>query len=195
MHMISNPKGAALIASGTHSAVNAGCADRSAPRGFSPGLPQPTGSRSVIMLSRINQFPPVSAEQPPRILLVGAALALRELHLALLRSVPAIVESLGSCIDMYRHEGGPYALVILMLRQQSIETAEAAHFVRRRWSAARILLLESESGVIDDWLYDERVEPDSYPATMREAAIRLVTGEDYWIRAGQSIPFAYSMPR
>ncbi len=181
--MISNPKGAALIVSGTHSAVNAGCADRSALRGFSPGLPQPAGSRSVIMLNRANQFPPVPAEQPPRILLVGAALALRELHVALLRSIPAIVESLGSGVDMHRHKGGAYALVVLMLRQQSREMAEAAHFVRRHWGAARILLLESESGVIDDWLYDERVDPDSSPAIMRETAIRLVTGEAYWIRA------------
>jgi len=181
--MISNPKGAALITRSAHPAVSAGCADRFACRGFDPGIPQPAGSRSMVMLNRVGQSAPVPAQQPPRILLVGAALARYELHLALLRSIPAIVESLDSCADMYLHEGSAYALVILTLRQQSRETAEAAHFVRRRWSAARILLLESESGVIDDWLYDERVDPDSYPATVRQAAIRLVTGEDYWIPA------------
>ena len=181
--MISDPKSAALIAGDAYSAVGAGYVDRFVRRGFDPGLLQPAGTHNVIRLNRADQRPPVRAEIPPRILLVGATLVLHELHLALLRSIPAIVESLTSCADMYLHDGGAYALVIFMLRQQSRETAEAAHFVRRRWSAARILLLESESGVIDDWLYDERVDPDSYPATVRGAAIRLVTGEDYRIPA------------
>jgi hypothetical protein len=57
--------------------------------------------------------------------------------------------------------------------------AEATHFVRRRWSAARILLLESESMVVDDWLYDERVDPALRPTAVRDAAIRLLAGHKY----------------
>jgi hypothetical protein len=121
--------------------------------------------------------------KPPRILLVDVALALYELHITLLRSIPALVEKLVSCADVYRHEEDAYALVILVLRPQAGETAEVAHFVRHRWSAARILLLESEFAVIDDWLYDERVDPHPHPATVRDAAIRLMTEEKHWIPA------------
>ena len=125
----------------------------------------------------------MSAKKPPRILLVDAALALYELHLTLLRSIPAFVEKLASCADMYLHQEDAYALVILVLHPQARETAEVAHFVRHRWSAARILLLESESAVIDDWLYDERVDPYPNPSTVRDAAIRLMTEENRWIPA------------
>lgn len=78
---------------------------------------------------------------------------------------------------MYLHEERAYALVILVLGPQSRETAEAAHFVRHRWSGARILLFESEPAVIDDWLYDERVDPNLHPSIVREAAVRLMPGE------------------
>jgi hypothetical protein len=78
---------------------------------------------------------------------------------------------------LYLHEQRDYALVILVLHCESRETAEAAHFVRHRWSAARILLLERESAMIDDWLYDERIDPRLQPATMCEAAIRLIAEE------------------
>jgi hypothetical protein len=93
------------------------------------------------------------------------------------------VEKLVSCADMYLNEKDAYALVILVLNPQARETAEVAHFVRHRWSAARILLLESESTVIDDWLYDERVDPHPLPATVRDAAIRLMTEEKNCIPA------------
>lgn len=129
---------------------------------------------------RANQPLLATRKMPPRILLVDAARALHELHLALLRSIPAFVETLPSCADMYLHQEHGYALVILVLHSNSREMAEAAQFVRRRWTAARILLLESESPLIDDWLYDERVEPHLHPATVREAAIRLLTKERSW---------------
>ena len=134
-------------------------------------------------LNRAEQSPVVTTKKHPRILLVEQALALRELHVSLLRSVPAIVETLACCADLYLHAQPTYALVILVLHSQSGETAEAAHFVRRRWNTARILLLESESAVIDDWLYDERIDPQLHPAALREAAIRLITKENYWIPA------------
>jgi hypothetical protein len=84
---------------------------------------------------------------------------------------------------LYFHEERAYALVILVPHPQSKEAAEAAHFVRHRWSAAKILLLESESALIDDWLYDDRAEPHLHPATIRGAAIGLMSQQEYWIRA------------
>jgi hypothetical protein len=100
-----------------------------------------------------------------------------------LRSIPAIVEAAASCADMYLHKGHAYALVILVFPPKSREMTEAADYVRHRWSAARILLLESESAMIDDWLYDERIDRHLHPTTLREAAIRLVAEEEYWIPA------------
>ncbi len=123
------------------------------------------------------------AKRPPRILLVDVALLLHEMHLMLLRSIPAIVESLTSSGEMYIHNEHGYALVILVFPPKSRETTEAADYVRHRWSAARILLLENESAMIDDWLYDERIDRHLHPATLRKAAIRLMAGEEYWIPA------------
>jgi hypothetical protein len=108
---------------------------------------------------------------------------LHEVHLALLRSIPACVETLSSCSDMYFHEERSYALVILVPHPQSKETAEAAQFARHRWSAAKILLLESEFAMIDDWLYDDRAEPHLHPAAIRGAAIRLMSEQEYWTPA------------
>ncbi|MGD0732086.1 MAG: hypothetical protein ABR956_12550 [Terracidiphilus sp.] len=134
-------------------------------------------------MSRADRSLVVSASKQPRILLVDAALALYELHITLLRSIPAFVEKLASCAEMYRHTGDAYAVVILVLHRKASETAEVAQFVRHRWGAARILLLEKESAAIDDWLYDERVEPQPHPVTMRDAALRLMSEEKYWIPA------------
>ena len=93
------------------------------------------------------------------------------------------MEKLVSSADLYLHEGNAYALVILVPHPQTRETSEVAEFVRHRWKSARILLLESGSPVIDDWLYDERVENHPHPATLREVAIRLMTQKDYGVPA------------
>ena len=158
-------------------------ADRFAFRNLDPCLAQPRGSSGVTTMDGADRSLVFYAKKRPRILLVDAARALQELHLMLLRSIPAIVETLTSCADMYLHKEQAYALVVLVLPPRSSETTEAAHFVRHRWSAARILLIESESAVIDDWLYDERIDPHLNPATVREAAIRLIVDEEYWISA------------
>jgi hypothetical protein len=113
-------------------------------------------------------------KKPARILLVDGARALHESHLLLLRSIPAIVETLVSCADMYLHKDHDYELVILVLHSESRETAEAASFIRNRWRTARILLLEGESARIDDWLYDERIDPCLHPRMVLEAATRLM---------------------
>jgi hypothetical protein len=181
--MNSLSKGAALISSASTGVGAVHHADRLGHGGFDLRRQQLAGLPEVTMLNRADQPLVVTATRPARILLVDAALALHESHLMLLRSIPAIVEILASCADLYLHQEHGYWLVILVLHPQSRETAEAAHFVRRRWSGARILLLESESAMIDDWLYDERVDPHLHPDTLREAAIRLMTGDKYRIQA------------
>ncbi|MGB6743904.1 MAG: hypothetical protein WBE38_09605 [Terracidiphilus sp.] len=181
--MISSQKGTAPIRSGVSSSVSGPHADWFAREGFDPRRPQSGGPSEVSALNGADEPLVASAKKPPRILLVDAVLALHELHRELLRSIPAIVETLASCTDMYAHEEHAYALVILVLHPHSRKTAEAADFVRHRWRAARILLLESESAEIDDWLYDERVDPHLHPMTLREAAIRLMTQEEYRVSA------------
>jgi hypothetical protein len=156
---------------------------RFARRGLDPRPLQTRGSSALATIDRADRSLIVSAKKAPRILLVDAALALHELHVMLLRSIPAIVETLASCADMYLHMEQAYALVILVFPPNSREVTEAADFVRHRWSAARILLLESEAAMIDDWLYDERVDPHLHPATVLEAAIRLMAEGDDLIPA------------
>jgi len=180
--MTSSVKFTALI-TGAQDTVGATLSDSLARPEFQPPQPQLRRTCEVTTLSRASGPLVISARKPPRILLVDVALALNELHLELLRSIPAIVETLASCADMFLHEEDAYGLVILVLHTQPRETAEVADFVRHRWSAARILLLESESAVIDDWLYDERVDPHPHPATVRDAAVRLMTEERHWIQA------------
>lgn len=181
--MNSSPKDAALTRSASSGDGAAHHADRFVQRGLDPRPPQSPGLSEVTTQNRANRSIVVTAREPARILLVDAALALNESHVSLLRSIPAIVVILTSYADMYLHEEHGYALVILALHPQARRDCEAARFVRRRWSAARVLLLESESALIDDWLYDERVNPNSHPATLREAAIRQMTEAKYWIQA------------
>jgi hypothetical protein len=157
--MISSQSSTSPITSGAYSSFGGLNSNRFAREEFDSRRPQPEGSSEAKALNRADVSLIVSAKKPPRILLVDATLALRDFHLELLRSIPAFVETLDSCADMYLHEEHAYALVILMLHTHLRETAEVAEFVRHRWRSARILLLESESRVIDDWLYDERVDP------------------------------------
>jgi hypothetical protein len=182
-HLTSLPEGAVLIRSASSGDDAVYDVDRFSRRGSEPRRTQLGISPQATTPNRADQPLNFSANTPARILLVNGALALSESYLFSLRSIPAIVETLGSCADMYLHKGQGYALVILVLHCKPSETTEAAHFVRHRWSAARILLLESESAMIDDWLYDERVDPHSHPAKLCEAAIQLMAKGKWLNRA------------
>jgi hypothetical protein len=171
-----------LITSGS-SGFGVAQRDRFSRQEWDPRIPQTGASLEATKLDRAGRLLLDFVKTPPRILLVDAALLLHELHLTLLRSIPAIVECLTSCTEMYLHDEHGYVLVILVLPPKSRETAEAADYVRHRWRAARILLLENESAMIDDWLYDARIDPHFHPATVREAAIRLMAGQEYWVPA------------
>src|SRR5579863_7588242 len=106
--MTSSAKGTALFTSATSGVGAIHRADRFAKRGFDPRRPQPGGSSEATTLNRADQPAVVTAKKPARILLVDAGLALQESHLLLLRSIPAIVETLVSSADMYLHEEHGY---------------------------------------------------------------------------------------
>ncbi len=76
--------------------------------------------------------------------------------------------------DLYQadmHEGCEIAVLHQTLSQK--ELMEAAHFVRRRWPLARILLVRVEEWWIDDALYDDRVVPGVNPELLLAAVERL----------------------
>ena len=182
IHMGSSLKGNRVTADSSRSIAFANADRRACWGGVSP-VAEPAESYEETALNRVDRSIVCSAKKPPRILLVDEARALHELHLVLLRSIPACVETLSSCSDMYFHKEHAYALVILVPHPESKETAEAAQFVRHRWRTAKILLLESESPMIDDWLYDDRAEPHLHPATICGVASRLISQEEFWVPA------------
>jgi hypothetical protein len=177
--MISLPKATAFITSVASVVGTIHHPERFARPRFDSRRPQREGSPEAIMRNGAERSLGGIIEKPARILLVDGTHTLQDSHLLLLRSIPAIVQTLTSCADMYLHKEHGYSLVILALHSESRETTEAAHFVRHRWSSARILLLKGESAMIDDWLYDERIEPQSQPATVQESAARLMTKTAY----------------
>jgi hypothetical protein len=181
--MISSQTSTPPITSGPSSRVSGLNGNRIAHNDWDPRRPEPGGSSEATELNRDDVSLIVFAKEPPRILVLDATHAVRKCHLELLRSIPALVETVASCADIYLHEEHAYSLVILMLHAHSRETAQVAEFVRHRWRSARILLLECESPEIDDWLYDERVDPHLHPATLREAAIRLMTQKEHGVPA------------
>jgi hypothetical protein len=53
------------------------------------------------------------------------------------------------------------------------EMRQSAHFIRRRWPEARILVVRSEATCLEDALYDERVTPGVNPELLLAAIDRL----------------------
>ncbi len=108
--MISSRTSQPPIISGPSSRVGGLDGNRTAREDFDPCRPQPGGSSDATQLNRHDVSPIVFAKEPPRILLLDATHAVRECHLELLRSIPALVETLASCADMYLHEEYAYSL-------------------------------------------------------------------------------------
>jgi hypothetical protein len=85
-------------------------------------------------------------EEALRILQVNGALALRELHLALLRSIPAIVETLISCADKYLHEEQAYPIDNSEARTGSSGTLVFRTMYRVRSAARGIFATDQRGG-------------------------------------------------
>jgi hypothetical protein len=50
---------------------------------------------------------------------------------------------------------------------------DAAHFVRRRWPEARVLIIRDDAQCIDDAMYDDRIAPGVNPERLLGAITRL----------------------
>ena len=55
------------------------------------------------------------------------------------------------------------------------ELSEVAHFIRRRWPAARIVIIRVEEWWIEDALYDDRVVPGVIPELLLATVDRYAT--------------------
>ena len=67
-----------------------------------------------------------------------------------------------------------FCLVVLDLVSLELQAAAIAAYVRTRWPGARILLLGGLLQNVDDWLYDDIVEPRFNPSGFIEASKRLL---------------------
>jgi hypothetical protein len=55
------------------------------------------------------------------------------------------------------------------------ELSEVAHFVRRRWPAAKIVIIRAEEWWLEDALYDDRVLPGAIPELLLAIVVRFAT--------------------
>lgn len=131
----------------------------------------------MILAPEVFEVPATAIRKADRVLLVSEAPIFLNLRALLLKSIPATVQCVESCHRLYGDGGRSYALIILALKPDSGETTEVALFCRRQWSTAKILLLAREDHTIDDWLYDERLDPLFNPAALLNAVKRLLTRE------------------
>jgi hypothetical protein len=79
--------------------------------------------------------------------------------------------------DLYgfsKHESYDVAILHHTLNEDDLR--ETAHFIRRRWPKARILIIRAEAPYIDDALYDDRVLPRVNPELLLAAIDRLTDG-------------------
>jgi hypothetical protein len=71
--------------------------------------------------------------------------------------------------------GDEYEVAVLQEALSQEELLQVAHFIRRRWPAARILIIRQEEWWLDDALYDDRVVPDANPELLLSAVERLAS--------------------
>lgn len=65
-------------------------------------------------------------------------------------------------------------LAILHDTLHSFELDETARLIRHHWPEARILLISTEEGILDDAMYDDRIEPAASPQDLLSVIDRLL---------------------
>jgi hypothetical protein len=83
----------------------------------------------------------------------------------------AFVDGYKDLFQTEMNEGCEVAVLHQTLSEK--ELIEVAHFIRRRWPAARIVMVRAEEWWIDDALYDDRVLPDANPDVLVSAVEQL----------------------
>jgi hypothetical protein len=113
-------------------------------------------------------------ETKPHVLFIGVSGPLDPAPDSSLEEHGYVLGVVPVCWDLYKSETLEHCDVAVFLSTLSEpEFVEAAHFIRRRWPLARILIVRSEEWWIDDALYDERVIPAANPFSLLLAIERL----------------------
>jgi DNA-binding NtrC family response regulator len=117
-----------------------------------------------------------------QILLVESDPELRESRRLLLSSLRLPVHAVDCHLEVFRLlRENRYTLIVLGLLHDEEHASQVAGFVRANWPAAKILLLGRGCGHLDDWLYDDIVDPCCNPAGLIQSAQRLLE----WARTGK----------
>jgi len=116
-----------------------------------------------------------------RVLLVDSDPGLRDLSL-LLNSPQLFVDAVRGYSEVFRlGDENRYTVVVLSERRNDHQTFQIAEYVRTRWPDAKILILGDSCGDLDDWLYDDIVDPTCNTAGFIQAVQRLLE----WARTGR----------
>jgi hypothetical protein len=108
-------------------------------------------------------------------LLVDLDYELRVSRLFLLTSLHVAVHSVTSYTEVFHlNDAMMFSLVILNIRPSDERASHVAAYVRRRWPSAKVLLLGTGCGCVEDPLYDDIVDPCCNPAGLIEVAQRLL---------------------
>jgi hypothetical protein len=123
---------------------------------------------------------PVPA-QLDRVLIVDSNLELQHSRSLLLSSLGLPVDMAAGVSDVFRLSRKiRYHLVVINGIRSDGQAATIAECVRTRWPTARVLLLGESCGVLDDWLYDDLIDPGNGPAGVVQSAQAMLD----WARTG-----------
>jgi hypothetical protein len=110
----------------------------------------------------------------PQVLFIGKAGQLNPDHYSSLEEHGFVLANVPAYWDLCKAERYERCeIAVLLPTLLEAELMGAAHLIRRRWPAARILIVRTEEWWIDDALYDDRVTPSPNPELLLTAVERL----------------------
>lgn len=120
-----------------------------------------------------------------QVLLVESDSDLRESRRLLLTSLGLPVHAVGYHLEVFQLlRESHYSLIVVDLLHSEEYASQIAEFVRASWPEAKILVLGQSCGHLDDWLYDDVVDPCCNPEGLIQSAQHLLE----WARTGRMIP-------
>jgi hypothetical protein len=111
----------------------------------------------------------------PKTLLVESDPEIRQSRQLLFASLGLSVHAVGCYPEVFQLLGeNRYQLIVLDLLHNREDASQIAQLGRVRWPEAKILLLGYSCGSLDDWLYDDLVDPRRSSSTLVESVQRLL---------------------
>jgi hypothetical protein len=107
-------------------------------------------------------------------LLVDLVHELRDWRLLLFYSLHVGVHSVVSYAEVFHlNDAINFSLVVLNICPSDKRASDIASYVRRRWPRAKVLLIGTGCGCVEDPHYDDIVDPCCNPAALLEVVQRL----------------------